>query len=102
MTNELATVDESETLSPAMQALNPRQRNFVEALFETKPGYGQFAEAARIAGYGKPDGSSTPQTMTTRANTLRRSPKVEAAIAEMARKYIRTEVPAAIAAVREI
>ena len=45
---------------PAMRALNEKQRRFVLALYQVKPGYGAQVRAARLAGYGTP--SSSPES----------------------------------------
>ena len=85
-----------------MRALNARQRAFVLALFEENPTRGALVAAARRAGYGNPDGSSTAQAMATIASRLADDEKVQAAIAEITKKRIRREGPAAVMAINEI
>jgi hypothetical protein len=43
---------------PAMKALNEKQRRFVLALYQVKPGHGAQVRAARLAGYGTPNSSA--------------------------------------------
>jgi hypothetical protein len=76
----------------------PSERAFNLAICEGKSG----AQAAREAGYGNKDGTSTPETMAKIAYRLLNSTRVVAGLAETAAKLIRSEVPAAIKAVREI
>ena len=98
----VSTENENNALGPAMRALNARQRAFVFALFEENPGHGALAAAARRAGYGNPDGSSTARTMATIASRLADDERVQAAITEITKKRIRREGPAAVAAINEI
>ena len=98
----LATVEETEHWGPAMAVCSPMQRTFVMALMETKPGYGALTAAARTAGYGNREGTSTPKTMSVIAQRLMNNDKVIAAIAEMTKKMIRSEALASVQTVREI
>lgn len=87
---------------PAMTLLRPRQRRFVEALFEQRPGYGAYSGAARVAGYGNKEGTSTAESIGAIAQRLLSDDKVIAAIAEVAKKRIRADAPAAVRAVADI
>lgn len=42
---------------PAMNALTEKQRRFVLALYQVKPGHGAQVKAAKLAGYGTPRSS---------------------------------------------
>ena len=100
MSNVLA--DDKEDLGPAMQAITPRQRAFVIALFE-QHGAPNLAQAARQAGYGAADGSSSARVMTSIASRLAQSEAIVAAIGEHAKRTLRGSlVPQAIAAVTAI
>jgi len=72
-------------LGPAMQALNERQRSFVEHYLRLAPARGAQTDAARRAGYR----GSTKLNMARIASHLMRDPKIVAAIAEEAKKIIR-------------
>jgi phage terminase small subunit len=86
----------AEHWGPAMAELSPRQRDFVLAFMEEKPGYGALVAAARVAGYGNRNGGSTPKTMSVIAQRVVNNDKVIAAIAEMTKKMIRSEALASI------
>jgi phage terminase small subunit len=94
--------EEPEHWGPAMAALSPRQRAYVLALMVEKPGHGALTAAARAAGYGNREGTTTPKTMAVIAQRLQNNDKVIAAIAEMTKKIIRSEALASIETVREI
>src|SRR5580698_7493037 len=88
--------DERQSFGPAMLACSEREREFVLRVMEGK----SFAAAAKEAGCGNPDSS---------ANTLARigyryshRPRVIDAIAEESRKAVRTALPEATLAVKEI
>jgi hypothetical protein len=70
---------------PAMRALNPRQRKFVDALLTGKPGYGALVNAAIKAGYR----SKNPKTLTKAAYVLVRRESVSLALLEHGKKIIR-------------
>src|SRR6266536_5124992 len=97
----LPTEDESE-LGPALRECTVQERRFIHALFDGKPGHGSGARAARAAGYGKGDGSSSPQTMARIANRLFNRQRVSDAIKEQTRRLLRAEAPMAVHVVREI
>jgi phage terminase small subunit len=99
MNKQLATIDdEADDFGLAMRACLPKERAFVLALLEGKSG----ASAARQAGYGAEDGSSTAETFARIAHrTLNRSRVIDA-LAEQSRKTIRSLAPSAIQAVKDI
>jgi hypothetical protein len=90
-------------LGPAMRALNPRWRAFVEFyLLETftnshKANYGAQARAARKAGFGSP--KTTTRAMAHMAWRLMRDDRIIAAVAEESRKLLRAGAPEAVKAV---
>jgi phage terminase small subunit len=88
--------EDVKTQGPAMAALTPQRRRFVEALFEVNPGRGALAAAARRAGYA--DNGHISDV----ASRLCQDEKIIAAIAEYGRKRIRSEVPQAVQVVKEI
>jgi phage terminase small subunit len=87
---------------PKMQALNERQQKFVVALF-TKgippKHHGRHVLAARVAGYGNKQGTSTAAYFTVISSQLLASPKIQAAIEEYARGAVRAMAPEAVVAV---
>ena len=94
--------NEENDLSPIMAALSLKQRTFVRALFTLPPGHGALTDAARLAGYGREDGGSTPLVMANIAQRLIHSDKIIAAITEIAKRQFRSNAPAALAAVGQI
>ena len=97
MAKALVPTDE-ENLGPAMLACNPKQRAFIAHWFECKSG----AQAAREAGYGNPDGTTTALSFTQIAQRLLHNERVQAAMVEYTRKTIRTLGPAAVQAQKDI
>jgi hypothetical protein len=88
-----------------MLALTEKQRKFVANLFLPglpPRGQGRHAMAARLAGYGKPDGSSNPRTINAIAHNLVSDKKVQAAIKEYTKGAIATLAPEAVAAILEM
>jgi hypothetical protein len=106
MDRMVATARRKETygeLGPAMRALpNNRWRAFVEFYLlgtvanKNKNNHGAQAAAARQAGFGTP--RSTPHVMTHMAWKLMRDERVIAAVAEEARKLLRSGAPEAVRA----
>jgi hypothetical protein len=80
MAKALVPTDEDE-MGPAMLACNKRERAFIFALFD--PAGCSRAEAAKQAGYGNADGTSTSETMAKIGYRLARSPRVQKAVAEL-------------------
>ena len=80
MAKELVPTDEDD-FGPALRACNARERAFVTELFD--PAGCSRAEAAKRSGYGNADGTSTPATLAKIGYRLARSPRVQAAIAEL-------------------
>jgi hypothetical protein len=90
---------ESTELGEAMAALSAKEQSFVRALFQ--PGV-TGAAAARAAGYGAADGSSTNKTLARIAFRLRSRPPVVRAIVEECQRTVKSLGPEAIAGMREI
>ena len=90
--------DEAD-LGPAMAALPAKEREFVLALFD--PAGCSRAEAAKRAGYGNADGTSTPETMAKIGYRLARSPRVQFAIAELVPSMATALGPQAIRAISD-
>jgi phage terminase small subunit len=90
-----ASVNEPEW-GPAMRALNEKQRRFVLALYQVKPGYGAQVRAARLAGYGTP--SSSPESWAALASRLIHDEKIQAALREHDQKVLRAAAPRALRA----
>lgn len=88
--------DDKHDYGPAMAALSPRHRIFVEAYFSV--GDGNQTEAARIAGYIDNKNGALPVT----ACRLMARPDVKAAMQEEARRRLVGMLPLAERAVREI
>jgi hypothetical protein len=81
-------------LGQAMNALpNNKWRNFVEFLLLEKPGYGAQTNAARRAGFGKRH--TKPLYMARIASRLMADSRIQAALAEEARKIVRGGAPEA-------
>jgi hypothetical protein len=79
---------------PAMAALpTDRQRQYVIALWEVKPGRGVQVRAAKRAGYGTP--TSTPNTMRVIACRLFNDESIQLAVEEEGRRRFRTLGPLA-------
>ena len=101
-------MSESELPAPGPKMLalaNDRQRAFVVALYdEDAPvkGDGLFRYAARKAGYGNADGTTTDQAISVIASRLVHDERVQAAIAEYSRACVRAIAPEAVAALRKV
>src|SRR5262245_52115344 len=94
MTSALARKDLAwGELGPAMRAIPPRWRSFVEFYLLERPGHGAQTAAARRAGFGNP--KTTPANMARIALRIIRDDRVQAAIAEEARKLLRASAPEA-------
>jgi hypothetical protein len=86
--------DDWPQLGEAMRALpNNKWRNFVEFYLLEKPGYGAQVNAARRAGFGK--ARTTPLNMARTASRLMADARIQAALAEEARKIVRGGAPEA-------
>jgi hypothetical protein len=88
--------DERESFGEAMAACTPREREFVLHVMQNKP----FAEAARLSGCGTPD--STAETFARIGYRYSHRPRVIEAMKEEAAKQMRTTLPAALKAVKDI
>jgi phage terminase small subunit len=91
----LLPVDEPEW-GPAMKALNEKQRRFVLALYQVKPGHGAQVRAARLAGYGTPNSSAA--SWAALASRLIHDEKIQAALREHDQKVLRAAAPRALRA----
>jgi hypothetical protein len=81
-------------LGPAMKALpNARWRSFVTFYILENPGHGAQTNAARRAGFGH--ARTSPLNMAKIANRLMSDERIQAAIAEEARKVLRGCAPEA-------
>ena len=86
---------------PAMKALpNDKWRAFVEFYLLENPGRGAQTNAARRAGFGSP--RSKPIDMAHIAWRLMRDERMQAAIAEEARKLLRGGAPEAVKALQNL
>jgi len=99
MGNAVAKV-EKPSYGPAMTALNPRQRIFVDLKMRGEPGPHNTSAAVLGAGYLTPD--ADPKLVAASAHKLLSNPKVVDALIEVSRQMIRTDGPEAVATVREI
>lgn len=91
----LVRVDATEW-GPAMQALNEKQRRFVLALYQVKPGHGAQVRAAKLAGYK----CTTPESWAAFASRLIHDQKVQAALREHDQKVLRASAPRALRALQ--
>jgi hypothetical protein len=83
-------------LGPAMRALpNTAWRAFCHELVTGRPGHGRYSRAARAAGLGK---GSTPTNLAKLAWKIAHDERMQAAVAEEARKYLRGAHPEAVTA----
>ena len=88
-------------LGPAMRALpNARWRAFVEFYLLENPGHGAQTNAARRAGFGH--ARTSPLNMAKIATRLMRDERMQAAIAEEARKLLRGGAPEAVKALQNL
>jgi phage terminase small subunit len=85
-----------EAWGPAMKALNEKQRRFVLALYQVKPGHGAQVKAARLAGYGTPNSSAA--SWAALASRLIHDERVQAAFREHDQKVLRAATPRALLA----
>jgi len=86
---------------PKMLALpSDRHRAFVRALFIVKPGHGSYTKAAKQAGFGTE--TSSAQSMASIASRLAHDDRILDAIAEENEKYIRSNSPRALRALRHL
>jgi hypothetical protein len=90
--------DEADDFGPAMTACLPAERAFVLALLEGKSN----AEAAKLSGWGNDAGTTTMATFGRIANRALSRSRVIDALQEEARKTIKSLVPSAITAVKDI
>ncbi len=98
MSKNLPTESEADDYGPAMSACLPKERAFVLALLQGRNG----AQAAREAGYGAEDGSSSAETFARIALRTVSRDRVIDALTEQSRKTIRSLAPSAIQAIKEI
>lgn len=99
MTKNLPATKDDEVLSEAMAACLPQERNFVTLLLNECT---SAADAAKRAGYGNEDGTSSAATYARIAYRLLGRDRVIAAIATESKKAIRSLGPEAVRGLREI
>jgi hypothetical protein len=89
---------------PRMKALdNDRQRMFVAGLFSAPPkGRGQQIWAARFAGYGKADGTSSNKVLGVIAARLLADQRIIDAVQEESQRRLRLLPPVAIQALEKL
>jgi phage terminase small subunit len=93
---ELASIEDD--YGPAMQACLPKELAFILALLEGRNG----AQAAREAGYGNNDGTTSAESFARIAHRTLTRGRVIDALTEQSRKTIRSLAPSAIQAVKDI
>jgi hypothetical protein len=86
----LTVPNSTETVGPAMQALNERQRAFVAAMFDIGVN-ATYTDAARRAGYPDDGGGS----IRVQAHRLAHSDKIQAAFREEAERRVTALLPTA-------
>lgn len=91
-----ALPDDANELGPAMQALNIRQRAFVDALFVLGSG-GTYTKAAEMAGY-----EGNGNALATQGHRLAHSEKIQAAIREEANRRTVANIPVMTAKLQSI
>ena len=99
--NELVAKVEEEDVSDLpmeLQECLPVERRFLEAFLQSN----NAAEAARVAGAGNPDGSSSANTMARIAHRFLQRPRVQAAFAVLIRQQVRKLGPSALLAAQQI
>ena len=99
-----ATKDDVPEFGPHMLELSPKRQAFVCSLYhENAPvkGEGLLLYAARQAGYGNAQGTSSNQTLSVIAHRIAHDPKVLSAISEYSKRMVRAISPEAVRAVRE-
>ena len=98
--------DAAPEWGPKMQALsNNRRRAFVCALYDEQApmkGDGLLIYAARKAGYGNKEGTTTNEAFGAIGGRLVQSERVHEAIAEYSRNLVRVISPEAVRAVRNL
>ncbi len=77
VSKSIVAVENTDDLGPAMLALLPRQRAFVEALFINRgPQRGRLSAAYVAAGY-----QGSPEAIAAHASRLMQNPAIQAALA---------------------
>jgi hypothetical protein len=97
-------IEAKSDYGPRMKALdNDRQRQFVVGLFSAPPkGRGQHIWAARFAGYGKADGTSSNKVLGVIAARLLADQRVIEAVQEESQRRLRLLPPVAIQALEKL
>jgi hypothetical protein len=101
--NEPANDLEAAEWGPAMQALSPKRRALVCALYsEDAPrhGDGLLIYAAQVAGYGTP--TSSKKALGVIAGRIVHDDRVQAAIVEYSQRCLRAIPPEAIRALKDL
>jgi hypothetical protein len=81
---------------------NDRWRAYVLAFFATRPGHGQYRSAAKIAGLGNVDGTSSDNAISVLAHRIAHDTRFVAALHEEGAKRLKTTSPAAISALANL
>lgn len=98
---ENIAIDMQAEWGPAMQALpTEKQRAFVVAMFEVKPGRGAIMRAARQAGYGT--ATSSQKSISVIGSRLANDERIQLAMEEEGRRRFRTLGPAAHHALKNL
>jgi phage terminase small subunit len=79
-----------------MAALTEKQRRFVLALYQVKPGHGAQVRAAKMAGYGT--GTSSPESWASLSSRLIHDERIQLALREHDQKVLRAAAPRALRA----
>jgi hypothetical protein len=97
-------IEAAPDYGPKMRALdNDRQRQFVVGLFSAPPkGRGQHIWAARFAGYGKADGTSSNKVLGVIAARLLADQRLIDAVQEESQRRLRLLPPVAIQALEKL
>jgi hypothetical protein len=104
MSEAAGEIEAKPDYGPKMRALdNDRQRMFVAGLFSAPPkGRGQHIWAARFAGYGKADGTSSNKVLGVIAARLLADQRVIDAVQEESQRRLRLLPPVAIQALEKL
>jgi len=104
MTEPAGDIEAKPDYGPRMKALdNDRQRLFVVGLFSAPPKHkGPSVWAARFAGYGKADGTSSNKVLRAIAGRLMGDERIVAAVQEESQRRLRLLPPVAIQALEKL
>src|ERR1700761_6666257 len=91
----LPAVADLEELGPAMLACTVGERNFIQAKLETGL---SNSECARLAGFSH----SSPDVLKSRGYALAHSERVQNALLEQSKRFLKTELPKSLRVMIEI